>query len=148
MLLNFNPHRRSDFYYNIPFKRKYFSTIIQHLDHKFITQLIGLRRVGKTTLLKQTIDYLIQKKHIPRNHILYYTFDIPAEPRQIIEEFVHIHNHNLLDTNKKFFVFFDEIQKVPDWQSKIKVYYDLYPNIKFILSGSSSLFLQKRESLA
>jgi predicted AAA+ superfamily ATPase len=46
------------------------------------------------------------------------------------------------------YVFFDEIQKVSDWQSKIKIYYDLYPNIKFILSGSSSLYLQKTESLA
>jgi predicted AAA+ superfamily ATPase len=34
----------------------------------------------------------------------------------------------------KFYIFFDEIQKVPDWQSKIKVYYDMYPNIKFILT--------------
>jgi predicted AAA+ superfamily ATPase len=42
----------------------------------------------------------------------------------------------------------DEIQKVSDWQSKVKIYFDMYPNIKFFLTGSSSLYLQKRESLA
>jgi predicted AAA+ superfamily ATPase len=49
---------------------------------------------------------------------------------------------------EKVYIFLDEIQKVTDWQSKVKVYFDMYPNIKFFLTGSSSLYLQKKESLA
>jgi predicted AAA+ superfamily ATPase len=51
-------------------------------------------------------------------------------------------------TKDHIYIFLDEIQKIEDWQSKVKIYYDLYPNIKFIVSGSSSLYLKKQESLA
>jgi predicted AAA+ superfamily ATPase len=44
----------------------------------------------------------------------------------------------------------DEVQKLPQFQNQIKVLYDLYPNIKFVISGSTSLFIRKKtqESLA
>ncbi|MEM5812060.1 MAG: AAA family ATPase, partial [Candidatus Aenigmatarchaeota archaeon] len=50
----------------------------------------------------------------------------------------------------KVYVFFDEVHKCKDWENKIKVYYDLNPNIKFFLSGSASLIVSKKakESLA
>ena len=53
----------------------------------------------------------------------------------------------IIETAKKekIFVFLDEIQKLEDFQNKIKIYYDLYPKIKFFLSGSSSLFLKKKK---
>lgn len=48
------------------------------------------------------------------------------------------------------YLFFDEIQLVPFWQDILKRYYDLNQNFKFIVSGSSSLFLKEesKESLA
>ena len=51
---------------------------------------------------------------------------------------------------EKVYVFLDEIQKLTDWENKIKIHYDLYSNIEFFVSGSSSLFIKKRtkESLA
>jgi predicted AAA+ superfamily ATPase len=46
-------------------------------------------------------------------------------------------------------LFFDEIQKIEDWSSQIKVAYDLYPNIKIFISGSESLLIKtSKESLA
>lgn len=40
-------------------------------------------------------------------------------------------------------MFFDEIQYVKNWPSILKQFYDLYPNLKFFVSGSSSLLLKK-----
>ena len=37
------------------------------------------------------------------------------------------------------YVFLDEIQKAEQWENRIKIFYDLYPNLKFVLSGSASL---------
>lgn len=47
-------------------------------------------------------------------------------------------------------MFLDEIQKLENFQSKIKIYYDLYPNLKIFISGSTPLFVKKKtqESLA
>ena len=51
---------------------------------------------------------------------------------------------------EKIYVFLDEIQKHDNWENEIKRYYDLYPKLKFIISGSESLFIRKRtkENLA
>lgn len=144
-LINFNRHRNNDYFYNFSQKRKYFETLKEELDKRFILSMIGLRRVGKTTLMLQLIDNLIGR-WIDRFCILYYTFDNWGEIEDVISNYQKISNKDINKDN--LYIFLDEIQKAQDWQNKIKIYYDLYPNIKFILSGSASLFLNHTESLA
>lgn len=43
----------------------------------------------------------------------------------------------------KAYIFLDEVQYSPDWVQAVKRFYDLYPNLKFYLSGSSTLLLSK-----
>ncbi len=147
MYLNqFNKHWKKDFFYDISFKRDYFDDLLYRIKNKFILNIIWIRRVWKTTLMKQLIDDLIVNNNVNRKNIFFYSFDELWDIKEIIEEYIKITDIDL--ENEKTYIFLDEIQKVPDWQSKIKIYYDFYPNIKFILSGSSSLYLQKKESLA
>lgn len=130
--------------------RTVFSRLKTSLQHRQITVLTGLRRVGKTTLLFQLIDHLLKEKRNPY-HILYFSFD---EGRYSLDEILEYYQQSVLREDlrqvKKIFVFLDEIQKLPDWADKIKIYYDLYPNVKFVLSGSARilLFQGSRESLA
>ena len=147
MYLNqFNKHWKRYFFYDIKFKRDYFDELKKKLKNKFILNLIWIRRVWKTTLMKQLIDYLIKEKKIDRKNIFFYSFDILWGIKEQIDEYIKI---TWIDIEKeKVYIFLDEIQKIPDFQSKLKIYYDFYPNIKFILSWSSSLYLQKKESLA
>lgn len=51
---------------------------------------------------------------------------------------------------QKVYIFLDEIQYIPFWQGVLKRFYDLNPNLKFIISDSASLFIRKKfqESLA
>jgi len=144
-LLNFNKHWNPTYFYNFKTKRIYFKELISDIDKKFINLLIWLRRVWKTTLMLQMINYLIEKE-IARDNILYYSFDNEDDIENIINNYLKISNKDISKDN--IYIFFDEIQKAENWQNKIKIYYDLYPNIKFILSGSSSLFLKSNESLA
>jgi len=145
-LKQFNRHWEKDFFYDISFKRDYFEELKQKLENKFILNLIWIRRVWKTTLMKQLIDYLILEKKINRKNIFFYSFDEIWEIKEKIDEYIKITWINL--EKEKIYIFFDEVQKIKDFQSKIKIYYDFHTNIKFILSGSSSLYLQKKESLA
>ncbi|MGE9811203.1 ATP-binding protein, partial [Ferroplasma acidiphilum] len=59
-------------------------------------------------------------------------------------------NKSFNNTGEKIYIFLDEVQKLKDFENKIKIYYDLYPDIKFILSGSASISIRKisNESLA
>ena len=147
MLLDlYNPHWDKDFFYDIGFKRNLYKKIKKQINNRFIINISWLRRVWKTTLLKQLTDFLIKRNDVKREHIFFYSFDGAWEIEEKIKEYQKIFNINFF--HQKVYIFFDEIQKVKDWQSKIKIYYDMYPNIKFVLTWSNSLYLQKRESLA
>jgi predicted AAA+ superfamily ATPase len=41
------------------------------------------------------------------------------------------------------YIFIDEVQYVENWEAVVKRYYDLYPKIKFFVSGSASLQIRK-----
>lgn len=120
--------------------------LLQQIQKQKITVLIGSRQTGKTTLLK-----LIQKKYLPDNSV-YISCDNP----DIFEFFSSAESiKNLLSLNdikleKSVYVFLDEFQIIPELIHKIKYLSDADPNLKFILSGSSSLKIisHLQESLA
>jgi uncharacterized protein len=88
------------------------------------------------------IDYLLKKGEDP-NRILYFSFDRKKEEDliKILDAFRSITNVNW--EKEKILVFLDEIQKFKDWSSQLKQLYDNFPNIKFVVSGSASLELEK-----
>lgn len=128
-------------------KRRLFGALVKGLDNRFICSLQGIRRVGKTTLLRQIMHYLVSEKKVKPERILYFSFDdAPHEPRQVVHTWASRFGIDLHSPG--VYVFFDEIQKVGRWGEKLKVLYD-NTKIKFFLSGSSSLLLSKgNESLA
>lgn len=138
-------------------KRTLFPYFYQEVTQtKQITSLTGLRRTGKSTLLKQTIATLLNNHADPQN-ILYFSFDQPTliEQPQTLEEVLQLFFSNIIhkpihELKTKVYLFFDEIQIIPFWQDIIKRYYDLNQNLKFIVTGSSSLFISEKskESLA
>ncbi|MEK6845875.1 MAG: AAA family ATPase, partial [Nanoarchaeota archaeon] len=130
------------------YQRKLFKTLIDTLKNKQICAVYGLRRVGKSTLIFQLIQHLLTNK-VPPEKILYFSFDQKVhELKELFSAYTELHQQEL--RNGKFYFFLDEIQKLDNWENSIKIYYDLYPNIKFFISGSSHLGLKKKgaESLA
>jgi len=131
-----------------PYKRRLFSKILDYIKDRQIISIIGLRRTGKTTLLYQLIDDLL--KNVEPKKILFFSFD---EEYFEIEEVLEAYRENILLSSWRkdnIYIFLDEVQKASNWSSVLKRYYDLYPKIKFIISGSESLTLDKKtkESLA
>lgn len=136
--------------YLLPYKRRLFYSIVDYLDDRQILAVYGIRRTGKTTLLYQLIDFLI-KKGVPSKNILYFSFDDnSSNMEELFKNYSELAVSEPLFKQKRIYVFLDEIQKLSNWQNQIKIFYDLYPNIKFIISGSAGILLQKgaKESLA
>jgi len=82
-------------------------------------------------------------------HILYFAFDeVQPTIEGLLNTFATQTDINF--KKEQIYLFLDEIQKLPNFQNQIKVYYDLYPNIKFVISGSTSFYIRKKsqESLA
>lgn len=131
-------------------ERTTYKQISKFLRLPQIIALTGLRRVGKTTLMFKILQDYIKKGFTPEN-ILYFSFDEFRETdiREILNEYEKIMEKNL--ENEKYLILLDEIQKLENWEEKLKRVYDTYnKNIKIIISGSESLFIKKRskETLA
>lgn len=131
-------------------EREIYKQISKFLNLPQIIALTGLRRVGKTTIMFKIIQDYIKNK-FPSENILYFSFDEFREIdiREILNEYEKIMEKNIED--EKYLVLFDEIQKLENWEEKLKRLYDTHgKKIKIIISGSESLFIRKRskETLA
>lgn len=126
-------------------KRDIYEEVVKYLKDKQIIAITGLRRTGKTVLMHHLINHLL--KEFPKESIFYYSFDLFDDK---IENIINNYEETLNLNSKKAFIFIDEIQKHENWENELKVLYDNFPNFKFFISGSSSLFIQKKtkESLA
>jgi len=132
--------------------RQALKEILPYLEKRQILILKGLRRVGKTTLLYQIINHLLEKKGVSPYRIMYFSFDEEVEDfDELIQTYQRgILKEDFLHTKERCYLFFDEIQKYRGWPEKLKVLYDLYPNLKICTSGSAALTLIRgvKESLA
>jgi len=128
------------------YKRTIFSSLEKYLKNKHIFAIIGLRRVGKTVLMKQLIESI--RSSINAENILFFTFEEQWGSTAILEEILYF----FLETkaqSQRTYIFLDEIQKVKGWEEILKRFYDRTPTIKFVVSGSASLNISKSiESLA
>lgn len=126
-------------------RRNSFYEIIKFADKRQIIAIKGQRRVGKTTLMYQIIDYLLKEMKIDKFKILYFSFDEEIEEIDRLLDFYQKDAlKNKIDKfDDKIYLFFDEIQKLKDFSKKIKILYDLNPNLKIFISGLGSLEIDK-----
>ena len=119
--------------------RQIFDEIWQNINSLDILTLIGARQVGKTTLMLMLKEKLMKELKINKDDIFFYDLEGLTD-RQIWQDRIIIEKrltHNCKD--KKIYVFIDEFQKVPEITSSLKYLHDHFKNIKFIISGSSSI---------
>ena len=132
------------------YRRKLFFSIERSIDRRQIILVRGLRRVGKTTLMMQVIDRMLAVTN--KKNILYFSFDdLSYGIKDVLERYQKVILHKSFEeSHEPVYLFFDEIQKQKGWENAIKTYYDLYPDLRFFISGSASAGLKKRstESLA
>ena len=129
------------------FERTLYKALKSHLTERPATVITGMRRVGKSTLLKQLLDI------VPGKNKIYLDLE-RIENRQIFKQPTTKEMELFLETmgidvTKKCTIALDEIQLLPDIVSIMKYWYDTY-RVKFIVTGSSSFYLKNRfsESLA
>lgn len=129
------------------YKRSILPALQAHMTKKQVTVLTGMRRTGKTTLLK----YLMEQSDVPQKMF----FDLERlDNRELFSEknyetIVYALTQRGIQFSEKVLIGMDEIQLVPNLPSVIKYLYDHY-DIKFILTGSSSYYLKNHfeESMA
>ena len=141
ILIEQNKHWQDDFYESTP--RDKLGKLISYLPLRQIITITGIRRCGKSTLLKQAINYLIKQNISPKN-ILFINLEHPyfLEYKNDINFLTKLYEEyiKLINPKGKIYCMFDEIQYFNNWQVYIKNQYEM-TNIKFIITGSNSSML-------
>lgn len=96
----------------------YLSKVRQVLNKPLIKVLLGMRRVGKSTLLKQIMEELAQNG-IPESQIIFINFELlqfePFKDYQSLNEYLR----KLMTTNMKYYIFLDEVQEVQGFEKVV-----------------------------
>lgn len=124
-------------------QRAIFPEIVQHLERPEISVIIGPRQVGKTTLLSQLRNHLIQNGYKDSN-IYSFNLDIITELGlfESQQKFIAFLRERI--GQEKLFVFIDEAQRIKNAGIFLKGIYDLSLPVKFVLTGSSALEIRTK----
>jgi predicted AAA+ superfamily ATPase len=134
---SWNPWWTASFTTEKSIHRGILGAIIKSLELPHIKDIIGVRRSGKTTLLKQVIAYLISQGTKPE-HILFLSLDDPAfQPftlDNVLENALFLHPDIA-------YLFLDEVQEKGGWELWVKKQYDLKKFRQIFVSGSNAKIL-------
>jgi len=116
-------------------RRDLYAEIEPWLAKKQAIAIVGLRRIGKTTLMRQlmagqpgtSVFFSFDEEEVQKKEVLIFVLDYAM---------VTLHATSL---------FLDEIQYVDDWEGILKRYYD-QKAIKFFVSGSESLEISRAKA--
>src|SRR5665648_177717 len=123
----------------IGIRRDVADSIIKTLGTRHIKDVIGVRRSGKTTVLYQVAEHLINTGISP-NNIVFLNFDDPtisSTPFDAILDGIYKINPDISH------LFLDEIQQKVGWEQWVRVLYDTMRFSQIFLSGSSASLLSQ-----
>jgi predicted AAA+ superfamily ATPase len=136
---------RVEAYYTAMSPRLYmglFFSLIADRSVRRAVILMGPRRVGKTVMLFHCIQELLAADHDPQK-IAFISIETPVYTNASLEQLFRL---CMKTTGKTYpdgwYVFFDEIQYLKDWERHLKSLVDSYPGVRFVVSGSAAAALK------
>ncbi|MBW6471127.1 MAG: ATP-binding protein [Methanosarcinaceae archaeon] len=128
-------------------RKHYLGKMKDLLESKSITAVTGPRRAGKTVLLKQIINEMMEEG-VKKEQILYLNLEdyrlYSNHSIELLSAVLETYKENINPKNKIYF-FIDEIQNIEGFEHFLRTEYDRdgKSKIKFIITGSNSKLLSK-----
>ena len=138
-----NKHWGQGKFETFEFKRYLFSKIWKDIETKPITLLTGPRRTGKSVIVKQLINEVINKKRVNPRQVLFYEFS-REEKTEVVWRVFDYFSKEVADPRLPIYLFFDEIQYLKDYELILKQIYDNTQNCKIVITGSLSLSYKRK----
>jgi len=119
-------------------RENYLKKMRPFYERDLIKVITGIRRSGKSVILNQIIDE-IKKEGVKEDNIIYINFELidysDIKTFKDLDKYVK----NKMINNNKYYLFFDEIQYVKEWERTINSYKAKYKNnISIFITGSNS----------
>ena len=127
-------------------RRKYLKKILNFIETDKVISLVGVRRAGKSTLIKQISKSLFEKG-VHKNDILIVNFEEPEFENADVAFLERIYQSYLeiIEPHGKPFIFLDEIQSVKKWEKFVRSLNERKEAF-IVISGSSSKLLSSELS--
>lgn len=122
----------------------YLDKIMPFVDTPFVKILTGVRRCGKSTILKMIIKKLREEKHVDDEQILSYRFD-SMEYEDMTTKELYLELKLKIIQSKKTYLFLDEIQEIEGWEKVVNTLAsDL--DVDIYITGSNSRMMSSEIS--
>lgn len=122
------------------FKREmYLKRIRPFYKNEQIKVLSGVRRAGKTELLKMIQDELRQE--VDQHHLIYLSFELLENRAYRSDEGLYRFLESRIKDRLPYYIFLDEIQFVENWPEVVNSIKTKHGNASIFLTGSNSKLL-------
>lgn len=120
-------------------RKEYLESLKSWKDEQVIKVVTGIRRCGKSTLLKQYQDWLL-KNSVSKEQIIAVNFEELEYEELLDYKKLYAYLKERLVANKTTYIFLDEIQKVPFFEKAVDSLY-VKPNVDIYITGSNAYML-------
>jgi predicted AAA+ superfamily ATPase len=136
-------------YYTSMQRRLYFDLfmpLVTETDVRRAVVLMGPRRVGKTVMMYHAVHHLLENEMDPLK-VAFISIETPIYNKINLEQlFAFCRKATRQESPKGWYVFFDEIQYLKDWEVHLKSLVDSYPHTRFVVSGSAAAALRLKSN--
>ena len=122
----------------------YLDKIMPFVDTPFVKILTGVRRCGKSTILKMIIKKLKEEKHVDDEQILNYRFD-SMEYEDMTTKELYLELKSKIVQSKKTYLFLDEIQEIEGWEKVVNTLASDF-DVDIYITGSNSRMMSSEIS--
>ena len=122
----------------------YLNKIMPYVGTPFVKILTGVRRCGKSTILKMIMKKLKEERNVVDEQILNYRFDsMEYEDMTTKELYLELKSKILQD--KKMYLFLDEIQEIEGWEKVVNTLAADF-DVDIYITGSNSRMMSSEIS--
>ena len=121
----------------------YLNRLVAFKDTEPVKVVTGIRRCGKSSLLKLMVEHL-KECGVEEEQIIEMNFESHAYKRMNSDAFYDYVKQRIIP-GKRMYLFFDEIQRVPDWEDSINSFRVDF-NCDIYITGSNAWLLSSEYS--
>ena len=122
----------------------YLDKIMPFVDTPFVKILTGVRRCGKSTILKIIIKKIKEEKNVDDEKILNYCFN-SMEYEDMTTKELYLELKSKIIQSKKTYLFLDEIQEIEGWEKVVNTLASDF-DVDIYITGSNSRMMSSEIS--
>ncbi|MCM1087630.1 MAG: ATP-binding protein [Muribaculaceae bacterium] len=126
------------------YRPMYVDRIMAYVDTPFVKVLTGIRRCGKSTILKMIMEKLQTERNIPIERMISCRYD-SMEYEDMTAKQMYTHLKERLSPDGKTYLFLDEVQEIQGWEKVVNSLMSDF-DVDLYVTGSNSRMMSSEIS--